>query len=507
MAKTYINTVKYLVKIKFEVEGNVDKPDIVGAIFGQSEGLVGDELDLKELQKSGKVGRIEITHENILGKTRGDIFVPSSMDMAQTAVLAAAVESVDKVGPYESKFEVLDIEDTRGKKREGIKSRAQEILEKFMRDKVPDSKELTESIREGVREADLESYGPDKLPCGPEVFDNDSIIVVEGRADVINLLKSNIKNAIAMNGSKIPDSLVELTKKKSVTVFVDGDRGGELIARKLSEIGRVDFIAAAPDGKEVEELQRKEIIQSLRRKVTAEIYFGKAERKSEGEASENSRQERPAYSREPRRFEPRESYGGDGGYDRRPRSFGRERSFEGGGSFGGGRSFGRERSFGGERSFGRRPYGDRGGSRSFGGRDEFRPRGGMGGRGGRPSFGGGRSFERRPRFQQNDDREMPVYQKPPSAEETSKFQPIIKSLEGTMKAKLFDSGMNEIAEVNVRDLVKEVNNYKNAKSVVFDGIISKRLVDAAEKAGVEEIIGIKKGKIGESKVKTLSFES
>src|SRR3989344_4940142 len=446
MAKTYINTVKYMVKIRFEVEGNVDKTDIVGAIFGQSEGLVGDELDLKELQKSGKVGRIEITHENVLGKTRGEIFVPSSMDMAQTAVLAAAVESVDKVGPYESRFEVLDIEDTRGKKREGIKSRAQEILEKFMRDKVPDSKELTESIREGVREADLESYGPDKLPCGPEVFDGDSIIVVEGRADVINLLKSNIKNAIAMNGSKIPDSLVELTKKKSVTVFVDGDRGGELIARKLSEIGRVDFIAAAPDGKEVEELQRKEIIQSLRRKVSAEAFFGKAERSPEGGRS----------------------YGRGSSFEReRPRFGNRERSF--------------------------------GPGRDFGGRN-------------RAQFGGGRSFSGAPRRDFGRPREnfYPrediVREAPPTAEEASKFQPIIKSLEGTMKAKLFDSGMKEIAEVNVRELVKKLEDHKDAKSVVFDGIISKRLVDAAEKAGVQEIVGIKKGKIGVSKVKTLSFE-
>ena len=484
MAKTYINTVKYMVKIRFEVEGNVDKPDIVGAIFGQSEGLVGDELDLKELQKSGKVGRIEITHENVLGKTRGEIFVPSSMDMAQTAVLAAAVESVDKVGPYESRFEVLDIEDTRGKKREGIKSRAQEILEKFMRDKVPDSKELTESIREGVREADLESYGPDKLPCGPEVFDNDSIIVVEGRADVINLLKSNIKNAIAMNGSKIPESLVELTKKKSVTVFIDGDRGGELIARKLSQIGRVDFVAAAPDGKEVEELQRKEIIQSLRRKMSAEAFFGKAERSPESRPVEEISEDRPRFSREPRSFDSGRGYG---------RGFGRERSFEGGRSYGRGSSFERERPrFGNrERSFGP--------GRDFGGRN-------------RAQFGGGRSFSGAPRRDFGRPREnfYPrediVREAPPTAEEASKFQPIIKSLEGTMKAKLFDSGMNEIAEVNVRELVKKLEDHKDAKSVVFDGIISKRLVDAAEKAGIQEIIGIKKGKIGESKVKTLSFE-
>ena len=458
MAKTYINTVKYLIKIKFEIEGNVDKPDIVGAIFGQSEGLVGDELDLKELQKSGKVGRIEITHENVLGKTRGDILVPSSMDMAQTAVLAAAVESVDKVGPYEGKFEVLDIEDTRGKKREGIKTRAQEILERFMRDKAPDSKEITESVREGVREAELESYGEDKLPCGPEVMESKEIIVVEGRADVINLLKCNIKNAISMNGGKIPQSLIELTKTKNVTVFVDGDRGGGLIARKLSELGKVDYIAQAPAGKEVEELQRKEIIQSLHRKLEAAAFFSRAERNDDRSEPEM----RPrSYSREPREyprggFQPRGRGAGGGfrssGFDRRPSFRPRERMQHGG--------------------FDRRPRG------GYIEREPFQPR---------------EEFK--------EARQPPIQQ-----EDAMKFQPIMKGLEGTMKAKVFDASMNEVAEVSVRDLVKKLPEYSGAKSVVFDGVISKRLVDAAEKVGISEIIGIKKGKLDKSNVKTISFE-
>ncbi|MEK6941759.1 MAG: DNA primase, partial [archaeon] len=73
LAKTYISAVKYLVKIKFEIHGVVDKPDIIGAIFGQSEGLLGEEMDLKELQKNGKIGRIEINHEHMLGKTVREI--------------------------------------------------------------------------------------------------------------------------------------------------------------------------------------------------------------------------------------------------------------------------------------------------------------------------------------------------------------------------------------------------------------------------------------------------
>jgi len=42
--------VKYLAKLSFEIDGAVDKADIIGAIFGQTEGLFGPEMNLNEPQ-------------------------------------------------------------------------------------------------------------------------------------------------------------------------------------------------------------------------------------------------------------------------------------------------------------------------------------------------------------------------------------------------------------------------------------------------------------------------
>ena len=72
-------TPKYVIKASFEVEGVVEQPDVIGAIFGQTEGLFGPELDLHALQKSGRIGRIEIEMETKQDKTTGSIMVPTSL--------------------------------------------------------------------------------------------------------------------------------------------------------------------------------------------------------------------------------------------------------------------------------------------------------------------------------------------------------------------------------------------------------------------------------------------
>ena len=53
-----LSTVKYLIHIKFVIAGTAEKSDIIGAIFGQTEGLLGDSMDLRELQKTSRIGRI-----------------------------------------------------------------------------------------------------------------------------------------------------------------------------------------------------------------------------------------------------------------------------------------------------------------------------------------------------------------------------------------------------------------------------------------------------------------
>ncbi|NPA48257.1 MAG: DNA primase [Thermococci archaeon] len=269
-AKDEFGTTKYVVYAEFEANGVVERPDVVGAIFGQTEGLLGDDLDLRELQKTGRIGRIRVEVHTKAGKTYGTITVPSSLDRVETAILAAALETIDRVGPAEAHIKVLRIEDVRATKRKYIIDRAKEILEQMMQQEIPETQELTEEVKKAVRAKELIEYGPEKLPAGPHVPFSDSIIVVEGRADVLNLLKHGIKNAIAVEGTSIPETIIKLSKERIVTAFTDGDRGGELILKELLQVADVDYVARAPEGKEVEELTKKEIVKSLRSKVPAE---------------------------------------------------------------------------------------------------------------------------------------------------------------------------------------------------------------------------------------------
>jgi len=264
---------KYLIYASIEVDGIVEKPDIIGAIFGQTESILGEDLDLRELRKSGRIGRIDVRVENKGGKSYGTITIPSNLDRAETALIAAAIEIVDKVGPYSAKVRVFKIEDVRAEKRKRIIERAKEILRKWVEEEMPETKELTEEVLKAVREAEVIKYGPDNLPAGPDVGRADTIIVVEGRADVINLLKHGYKNVIAVGGATIPKTIVELSKKKTVIAFVDGDRGGELILRNLTSAADIDYIARAPPGREVEELSGKEIVKCLRNKLPVEEYL------------------------------------------------------------------------------------------------------------------------------------------------------------------------------------------------------------------------------------------
>jgi len=272
LGKIYIDSVKYQIHANIEVNGLVDKPDVIGAIFGQTEGLLGDELEMRELQKTGRIGRIEAELEHKNGKTIGKIIVPSGLGMVETAIVAAALETVDRVGPYDAKITVEKIEDTRDAKRRYLIDRAKELLSKMLAEEIPDTKDVIEKVKSELRISDVRQYGRDKLPAGPDIDESEEIIIVEGRADVLNLLKHGIKNVIAIGGNRIPKTIVELAKRKTTTLFVDGDRGGDLIIREMLQKADIDYITKAPDGKEVEELTQKEILKALRRKIPADEY-------------------------------------------------------------------------------------------------------------------------------------------------------------------------------------------------------------------------------------------
>lgn len=270
MGKISPVSAKYIVHANIQINGSVDRPDVIGAIFGQTEGLLGSELELRELQRSGKIARIEVNLDIREGKTSGEIVIPSSLDKAETAVIAASLETIDRIGPCDSKVKVDKLEDIRVSKRDFVINRAKELLAQFTKETSPDSQEITDEVAESVRVMEIEEYGNERLPAGPGIRDSEDIIVVEGRADVLNLLKHGIKNVISMNGTNVPKTIIDLSNEKIITVFVDGDRGGDLILRELMSLTEIDFVTKAPDGKEVEELTKKEIFKALRNKIAAE---------------------------------------------------------------------------------------------------------------------------------------------------------------------------------------------------------------------------------------------
>ncbi|MCK4969571.1 MAG: DNA primase, partial [Thermoplasmata archaeon] len=243
-----------------------------GAIFGQTEGLLGDELDLRDLQKSGRMGRIEVSISSERGKSSGEVRMPSSLDQVETCILASALETIDRVGPCKAKIKVDTIEDVRQVKKKQIVERAKELLAALMEESKTASGDLTASVREAIQVEEIVSYGKDKSPAGPNVSTSDAIIVVEGRSDVLNLLKFGIKNAIAVEGTNVPPTIKELATERVVTAFVDGDRGGELILRELLQTIELDFVTRAPRNREVEELTQKQIIKALRNKVPLDQY-------------------------------------------------------------------------------------------------------------------------------------------------------------------------------------------------------------------------------------------
>ncbi len=270
MGKISPVSAKYIIHSFISVEGVVDRPDVIGAVFGQTEGLLGNELELRELQRSGRIGRIEVNLEIKSGKASGMILIPSSLDKAETAIVGASLETIQRIGPCNAKVRTQKIEDVRISKRNYVVERAKELLKMLVDSVLPDSQEIADEVAHSVRMMEIREYGSDRLASGPAIDESEDIIVVEGRADVLNLLKYGIKNAIAMNGTNVPQTIIDLCKKKIVTVFVDGDKGGDLIIREISDVAEIDYVTRAPDGKEVEEITKKEIHKALRARVAVE---------------------------------------------------------------------------------------------------------------------------------------------------------------------------------------------------------------------------------------------
>ncbi|MBN1896854.1 MAG: DNA primase [Candidatus Aenigmarchaeota archaeon] len=298
MAKLAPTSIKYVVRAQIKAKGIVEKPDVIGAVFGQTEGLLGSDLNLRELQETGRIGRVEVTIKSKDGKSEGEVIIPSSLDAAETALIAATLETIERVGPCTATISVTDVEDTRSDKRKYVVDKAKEILRKLADNGVPDADDLSEEIKEAVRAHEITSFNG--LPCGPNMLDSDELIIVEGRADIINLLKYGIRNTLAIEGANVPEVVKIISREKETTAFMDDDRGGQLNLKGLLETADIDFIAVAPDGKEVEDLSKKEVYKALREKTTVAQYLSKKNDRSgrrDSSGPRSRRNERPESTR------------------------------------------------------------------------------------------------------------------------------------------------------------------------------------------------------------------
>ena len=261
---------KYVIEARFVVEGVVERHDVIGAIFGQTEGLFPKEFELRELQKSGKIGRIDIELKSESDRTKGSITAPSSLDRAETTIIAAAMETVDRIGPCEAKVTIDRITDIRVDKREKIIKRAKELMREWVVKETQDIGKLLEEVAKEDQKVQPVHYGRERLTATPGISKMKELILVEGRADVINLLRSGYTGVIALEGVKIPKTIIALTKKKETTAFLDGDRGGDLILKELMQVARPKYVARAPRGREVEDLSPDEIKEALAKRAPLE---------------------------------------------------------------------------------------------------------------------------------------------------------------------------------------------------------------------------------------------
>lgn len=400
--------VKYHVKLRFEVDGLVEKADIIGAIFGQTEGLLGPEMNLNELQKVSKVGRIEVNVDTKPNMAKGDALIPMSTDISTAALIAAAIESIDKVGPFQAKFALFGIDDIRAIKKKVIVDRAKKIVQEWATKTISEGEEMLKDVYDATKPGKLTAFGKAQLACGPGVFDSDWIILVEGRADVINLLRAGFDNAIAIEGAKIDETITRLTEGKKVIAFLDGDRAGDLILKELQGLVKIDKVLRAPSGREVEECTPLEIADILKEAIPFV---------SVNVQQSQSLQQTQSDHRQTKKHE------GQTQYDR----------------------------------------------------DE----------------------QQQQQVLDIDSKDSDIVHKE-TPEILSIVREVYPQINETLEAIILDSSLKTLLKIPVSDIVKKLDSTEGAKLLVLDGIVTQRLVEAADRVGIEYIIGHRRGDIKKS---------
>ena len=443
--KDEVTTTKYLIHSQINAKGFVEKPDVVGAIFGQTEGLLSDSLDLRELQKTGRIGRIKVDMTNKSGKTKGEVIIPSSLDRIETTILAASLETINRVGPCEASLRVTSIEDVRAVKRRTIVERAKELYKNMMEEFTPESSRMIDEVKESIKVPEIIEFGEDNLPAGPNTPTSDAILIVEGRSDVLNLLKYGIKNTIAVEGVNVPKTVADLTKERTVTAFLDGDRGGDLILKELLQIGDIDYVTRAPRGQEVEYLNKDQVIYALKNKtsvdkITQHANFNHSQHNYHSKSKRKDYREDNSLNYNQDLKDDRD----DDNYDDLTQQL------------------------------------------------KDQP-------------------EKEIKQTEQDTKKVDVEKEevkddiPVDAEQTAEEKPVKKQnkyltsldeIKGTGKGRFFNEKFEVISEVKVEDLYNEIKGAKeDINTVIFDGIISQRLVDLSKEKNIECLVAVKMSEV------------
>lgn len=437
MVKDEITTTKYLIHAQINAKGFVEKPDVVGAIFGQTEGLLSDSLDLRELQKTGRIGRIKVDMSNKSGRTKGEIVLPSSLDRVETTILAASLETINRVGPCEASIHITKIEDVRAVKRQTIVERAKELYRNMMDEFTPESSRMIDEVKESIRIPEIIEYGDDKLPAGPNTPTSDAILIVEGRSDVLNLLKYGIKNTIAVEGVNVPQTVADLTKERTVTVFLDGDRGGDLILKELLQVGNIDYVTRAPRGQEVEYLDKDQVLYALKNKTSVNkivhhANYNHNQHKFHNKSVIQDKTENTKDSERTDKAEPLE----------------KSQSIQ---NINFNNSVKQDENVDSVQTV----FSDK---------------------------------------EESEKLEKPAETNPKEITE-NKYEKMLTSISGTNTGNLLDKEFNIIKTVEVQNLFNEIKKMDNIYTVVFDGIISQRLVDLAREKNIECLAAVKMSEV------------
>lgn len=414
--------VKYHVKLKFDVDGLVEKADIIGAIFGQTEGLLGPEMNLNELQKVSKVGRIEVNVDTKSNSARGDALIPMSTDISTAALIAAAIESIDKVGPFQAKFSLVGIDDIRAIKKKVIVDRAKKIVQEWATKTISEGEEMLKDVYDASKPGRLTTFGRAQLACGVGVFDSDWIILVEGRADVINLLRAGYDNSIAIEGAKIDETILKLTQGKRTIAFIDGDRAGDLILKELQGLVDIEKVYRAPPGREVEEctpLEISEILKDVEQFIQDKI---------------NDTNTVPSNVQQIRNHH-RVDHNQNQSNNQDQNSF--------------------------------FPY-----TKDFANQ----------------SLGKHNNYDKSNQKQNTD-----TMTSKEDEEVISTVKKVFQEINETLDAMVFDKSMKRIVKIPISELLKKISDLKDGNLLILDGIVTPRLVEAANKSGIKYIIGHRTG--------------